>query len=99
MYVNLLRQKAYHRLTDHDMGKIIGVSRNKYNQKLRNGRFWPNECKAFCMYFNKPFDYLFATEGETVSETGCKAEERNGKNFGIGKPQINRQTRPIKSAN
>ena len=24
MYVNLLRQKAYHRLTDDDMGKIIG---------------------------------------------------------------------------
>ncbi len=44
MYVNLLRQKAYHRLTDDDMGKIIGVSRNTYNQKLRNGRFWPNVC-------------------------------------------------------
>ena len=73
MYVNLLRQKAYHRLTDDDMGKIIGVSRNTYNQKLRNGRFWPNECKAFCMYFNKPYDCLFATERETVFEAGRKA--------------------------
>ena len=72
-FTEQLRQKAYHRLTDDDMGKIIGVSRNTYNQKLRNGRFWPNECKAFCMYFNKPFDYLFATEEETVTEAGHKA--------------------------
>lgn len=33
MYANLLGQKAYHHLTDDDMGKIIGVSRNAYSQK------------------------------------------------------------------
>ena len=72
MYPNLLGQKAYRHLTDDDMGKIIGVSRNTYSQKIRSGRFCPNECKAFCLYFNKPFDYLFATEEETDSETDRK---------------------------
>lgn len=68
MYANLLGQKAYYHLTDEDMGKIIGVSRNSYSQKIRSGRFWPSECRAFCRYFNKPFDYLFATEKEDIQE-------------------------------
>ncbi len=62
MYPNLLGQKAYHHLTDEDMGKIIGVSRNSFSQKIRSGRFWPNECQLYCQYFKKSFDYLFATE-------------------------------------
>ena len=62
MYANLLEQKDYYHLTDEDMGNIIGVSRNIYSQKLRSGRFWPSECRAFCRYFNKSFEYLFATE-------------------------------------
>ncbi len=67
MYANLLGQKAYNHLTDEDMGKIIGVSRNSYSQKIRSGRFWPSECQAFCRYFNKSFEYLFATEEDTSS--------------------------------
>ncbi len=62
MYVNLLGQKAYFHLSDEDMGNIICVSRNTYSQKIRSGRFVPSECQAFCRYFNKSFDYLFATE-------------------------------------
>lgn len=65
MYANLLGQKALHHLTDEDMANIIGVSRNSYSQKMRSGRFWPKECQAFCWYFNKSFDYLFATEEES----------------------------------
>lgn len=62
MYPNLLGQKAYYHLTDEEMGKIIGVSRAAYGQKIRSGRFWPNECRAFCEYFHKSFEYLFAVE-------------------------------------
>lgn len=65
MYANLLGQKAYHHLTDEDMGNIIGVSRNAYSQKIRSGRFWPSECRAFCRYFHKSFEYLFAVEADT----------------------------------
>lgn len=68
MYPNLLGQKAYHRLTDEDMGRIIGISRNAYCQKMGSGRFYPNECKAFCTYFNKSFDYLFATELQLIDK-------------------------------
>ena len=37
MYANLMGQKAYHKLTDDDMAKIIGVSRTAYAQKLKSG--------------------------------------------------------------
>lgn len=68
MYANLLGQKAVHKLTDEDMGKIIGVSRNSYSQKMKSGRFWPNECQAYCRYFHKSFEYLFATETDSRPE-------------------------------
>lgn len=62
MYANLLGQKAFHHLTDEEMGKIIGVSRNTYSQKIRSGRFWPSECQTYCKFFGKSFDYLFDIE-------------------------------------
>ena len=64
MFPNLLGQKAYHHLTDEDMAKIIGISRNAYQQKIKSGRFLPEECKAFCTYFQKRFEYLFARDDE-----------------------------------
>lgn len=71
MYPNLLGQKAYYHLTDEEMGKIIGVSRNTYSQKMRSGRFWPSECQAYCRYFKKPFDYLFATNEGITGEASA----------------------------
>ena len=59
VYPNLLGQKAYHHLTDDDMGKIIGVSRQSYAQKIRSGRFTPRECMLLINYFKKPFEFLF----------------------------------------
>lgn len=67
MFPNLLGQKAYHRMSDEDMAKVIGVSRNSYQQKIRSGRFTPSECKAFCDYFHKRFEYLFAEDGEEAA--------------------------------
>ena len=64
MYPNLLGQKAYHNLTDEEMGKIIGVSRNAYQQKQKSGRFTADECKAYCLHFGKSFEYLFADNSE-----------------------------------
>lgn len=60
MFPNLLGQKAYHHMTDDDMAAVIGVSRNSYQQKIKSGRFTPEECKAFCTHFGKRFEYLFA---------------------------------------
>ena len=64
MYPNLLGQKAYRRLTDDDMAKIVGLSRNAYAAKIKSGRFIPQECAKYCKYFDKPFEYLFATDDE-----------------------------------
>lgn len=77
MYANLLGQKAYYHLTDKDMGSIIGVSRNTYSQKIRSGRFWPSECQAFCRYFHKSFEFLFATEADP-GERGRQQAARAG---------------------
>lgn len=64
MYPNLLGQKTYRHLTDEDMAKIIGVSRTAYQQKIKSGRFLADECKAYCSYFGKRFEYLFAEDGD-----------------------------------
>lgn len=67
MYPNLLGQKAYHKLSSEEMGAIINLSRQSYEAKIASGRFTPEECKAYCKYFNKPFDFLFATDDEIQS--------------------------------
>lgn len=64
MYPNLLGQKAHRKLNDEKMARIIGISRNAYTQKIKSGRFTTAECKAFCEYFGKSFEYLFSDDGE-----------------------------------
>ena len=70
MFPNLLGQKAYHKMTSDDMGKVIGLSRQSYEAKIASGRFTPDECKAFCQYFGLPFDYLFATDDDIRNGKG-----------------------------
>ena len=74
MFPNLMGQKAFHKLTAAEMGEIIGVSRQTYESKMKSGRFTPDECKAFCERFKKPFDFLFATD----SEEEAKEEAEHG---------------------
>lgn len=64
MYANLMGQKAYHKLTDDDMARILGISRQAYTQKAKSGRFYPEECKKLCEYFGKSFGFLFARNDE-----------------------------------
>lgn len=67
MYPNLLGQKAYHHMTNDDMAKVIKISRKAYEKKAKTGKFSIEEGRAYCDYFNKPFDYLFALN-DTPSE-------------------------------
>ncbi len=69
MYPNLMGQKVYRKLTAEQMGNIIGLSRQSYEAKMESGRFTPEECKAYCRYFGKSFDYLFATDEEISGNT------------------------------
>ncbi len=64
MYPNLLGQKSFHKLTEEDMARIIHVSRVSYQNKIKSGRFTPQECRAYCQYFGKRFEYLFAEDGD-----------------------------------
>lgn len=64
MYANLLEQKANRKMSNEDMAKIIGVSRNSYEAKIKSGRFTSQECFKYIKYFNKPFEFLFATDDD-----------------------------------
>lgn len=64
MFPNLMGQKAVHKLTDEQMADIIKVTRLTYLRKLTSGDFTVSECKTFCRYFDKPFDFLFQTQEE-----------------------------------
>ena len=64
MYANLLGQKANRKMTNEDMARIIGVCRTAYEQKIKSGRFTPDECKKYMKYFGKPFEFLFATDDD-----------------------------------
>lgn len=73
MFPNLIGQKAVHHLTDDDMSEIICTTRITYQRKLTTGKFTVAECKALCRHFNKPFDYLFATQDELPKLKGGTA--------------------------
>ena len=68
MYPNLLGQKAARGLTDDDMAAIIGISRTAYGSKKKSGRFPAKECRAYCRYFGKPFEYLFSEDGDDYTK-------------------------------
>lgn len=67
MYPNLLGQKAYHNMSNDDMAKVINVSRKSYESKVKTGRFTLEEGRAYCKFFGKDFDYLFALNDPTRS--------------------------------
>lgn len=62
MYPNLLGQKAFHKMTNDDMAKVINVSRRSYEIKVRTGKFSLEEGRAYCDFFHKDFGYLFALD-------------------------------------
>lgn len=68
MFPNLLGRKAYFKMSNADMARIIGTSRKTYENKVKTGRFTANECKRLVEYFNEPFDFLFATLDEERKE-------------------------------
>lgn len=64
MFPNLLGQQKYRHMTAADMAAVLGISRTAYQNKMKSGRFTPDECRKFCDYFGKSFDFLFATDEE-----------------------------------
>ena len=62
MYRNLKAEQARHNLTNQRMAEILHLSRGGFENKLRNGKFFVNECVVLCRLFDCKFDYLFATD-------------------------------------
>lgn len=67
MFPNLIGQKGFHHMSDDEMANVIGVSRNAYQQKMKSGRFTPDECKKYCSFFGKRFEFLFATNEDPAA--------------------------------
>lgn len=67
MFPNLLGQKAFHKMSNNDMAKVIGVSRPSFENKMKTGKFTVSEVNAYIRFFRKPYEYLFATDEENQS--------------------------------
>lgn len=67
MFPNLIGQKAIHRMSNEDMAKVIDVSRRCYENKMNSGRFTAAECRKYCIFFKKPFEYLFAVDQDETA--------------------------------
>lgn len=67
MYPNLLGQKEYRGLSNEDLARVLNVTRQGFEKKLKSGRFTPTECMALCNYFGKSFEYLFALDGDKLA--------------------------------
>lgn len=67
MLKNLVAEKAIHRLSNQQMADILGVSRPTFESKMKSERFTVSECQRLLKYFNKTFEYLFATDDDQTA--------------------------------
>ncbi len=66
MFRNLEAEQARNGLSNSDVAKNLGISRNSYENKKRTGKFTTFEIKMLCKMFNCKFDYLFEEEEKEV---------------------------------
>lgn len=65
MFRNLRAEQARLDLTDADMGKKLGITREAYIKKKKNGFFTLSEIRTMLSLFGASFEYLFEIEDET----------------------------------
>lgn len=66
MFRNLDAEQARLGLSNSDVAKRLGISRNSYESKKKTGKFTTFEIKALCKMFKCKFDYLFKTDDQEV---------------------------------
>ena len=66
MFRNLEAELARLGLSNSDMAKKLGISRNSYENKKKTGKFTTFEIKMLCKLFRCKFDYLFQTDDKEV---------------------------------
>ncbi len=66
MFRNLEAEQARLGLSNSDVAKKLGISRNSYENKKKTGKFTTFEIKMLCKLFRCKFDYLFQTDEKEV---------------------------------
>ena len=74
MYKNLAAETARKGLTDTDVAKMLGISRQLYAQRRENGTLRIKEARLLCDFFDVKFEYLFEDAGE---DQPCTSEHTN----------------------
>lgn len=67
MFKNLKAEMARNGHKNNDVAKILGISRQSYEVKMKTGKFKVTEAKKLCELYNGDFNYLFETESEAIS--------------------------------
>lgn len=68
MFRNLEAEQARLGLSNSDVAKKLGISRNSYENKKKTGKFTTFEIKILCKLFRCKFDYLFQTDDKEVEK-------------------------------
>ena len=61
MYPNLNAEQARHNMTNQQVADELGICRNSYESKKKNGKFVVTEAAKLCRMFDSEFNYLFST--------------------------------------
>ena len=64
MYRNIKAEQARKDMTNQQIADYLGICRKSYENKMAKGKFTVNEGKLLVQLFNRPFDYLFATDAQ-----------------------------------
>lgn len=67
MYPNLNAEQARHNMTNQQVADKLGICRNSYESKKKNGKFVVTEAAKLCRMFDSEFNYLFSTVPVTKS--------------------------------
>ena len=59
MFCNLAAEQARKNMTDQQIADYIGISRQAYSNKKRNGKFYVAEISKLCDLFDCTYEYLF----------------------------------------
>jgi DNA-binding XRE family transcriptional regulator len=62
VFRNLEAEQRRHGLTNEQVAEILGISRDTYEKKKKNGKFNRPEIVKLLKLFNCSFEYLFETE-------------------------------------
>lgn len=62
MFPNLKAEQARRDMTNQQVADYLGICRQTYEKKTKDGKFFVEESRRLCQLFNCDFYYLFATD-------------------------------------